>query len=102
MTTYDEIAEAINALEDLKKDYLLEHGWTQTCNTPGSYWLWKRDFSDVDEKSYHWWQTTSERVMKEGRDPPSRPVPMGIVMADMDLAVRMTESVLETKPEEQD
>lgn len=74
-------------LRETKNAYLRLHGWTRTCNTPGSFWVWTRDFADIDEKrkAYH--------------PPKASPfVPYGFVMAETDLAVMMTQRCLEPPP----
>jgi hypothetical protein len=32
-------------LTAVKSAYLRAYGWEETCATPGSLWLWRRDFS---------------------------------------------------------
>lgn len=42
--------QAIGLAEDARKRaieaFLERHGWTHTCKTPGSYWLWEKDLGD--------------------------------------------------------
>ncbi len=37
-----DIAEAERTLQTLKRNYLREHGWQETCRVPGSYWVWQK------------------------------------------------------------
>ena len=73
-----------NKLKESQSNYLRLHGWQRTCNTPGSFWMWKRDFADVDEKrqAYH--------------PPKASPFqPYGVIMADTEMAVTMTMRALD-------
>lgn len=73
-----------NKLKESRSNYLRLHGWQRTCNTPGSFWMWKRDFADVDEKrrAYH--------------PPKASPFqPYGLIMADTETAVMMTMRALD-------
>lgn len=90
MATLDEIGEAERNLEACKRSYLERWGWKSTCSTPGSYWLWKRDFADIDAKSKAW----------HDEHPKASPhVPYGIIAANTDLAVSMTVRCLDDQPE---
>lgn len=100
--TYAAIEDAADALEGLKRQYLRRFGWTETCNTPGAFWLWRRDFSDVDARALAWWEEASALVQAEGRAPPSKPQPKGIITADTELAVSMTARTLDEQPEAQE
>jgi hypothetical protein len=42
MVMLREIAEAEEKREDLEEAYLRERGWQQTCETPGSLWVWTK------------------------------------------------------------
>jgi hypothetical protein len=46
MVTLREIAEAEEKREDLEETYLRERGWQQTCETPGSLWVWTKTLPD--------------------------------------------------------
>lgn len=102
MITNDQIQEAAAKLDQLKNAYLLAHGWRNTCNTPGSFWLYIRDFADVDKKRKQWHSAAMKRARKQGRIGPSPPAPYGIITAPLDLAVSMTASELEQYPAESD
>lgn len=85
-TLRQKISNAQDHAADLQHQYLQVHGWQQTCNTPGSYWLWKRDFADEDAARHARWE-------KRGPGPlglPSEPRPYGVVTADTELALGMT------------
>lgn len=88
IVTLNKILKLENDLNDARRDYVRSHGWNETCNTPGSFWMWKRDFSDVDE------------VMKANHPKTASPFqPYGMVMADLDLAVSMTARELDRSDE---
>ena len=91
MITYSQIEEASQHVKDLKDDYLRRWGWTQTSHTPGSLWVWKRDFADLDEKSKKW----------HDEHPAASPhVPYGLITThNTDTAVSITVSVLDEQPE---
>lgn len=98
MSTRDQISEAEQEIESLKRDYLKRYGWEMTCNTPGSYWLWRRDFSKEDAQRHAMWK-------QRGPGPlgwPSEPQPYGVITADTNLAVSMTERCLDNTPVEED
>jgi hypothetical protein len=46
MVTLREIAEAEEKREELEEAYLRERGWQQTCETPGSLWVWTKTLPD--------------------------------------------------------
>jgi len=46
MVTLRQIAEAQSHTEDLEDRYLRERGWEQTCDTPGSLWVWSKTLVD--------------------------------------------------------
>lgn len=94
--TADSLQDAERNLKDRKMAYLRQHGWEETCNTPGAYWMWVRDFSDVDAQRFAWWETTCNAPMGQ----PRKPEPMGRITAPLDLAVSMTQRVLEPDPSE--
>ncbi len=87
------IDDAERALEEAQNNYLRRFGWTETSNTPGAYWLWRRDFADVDAGRIKWWETTVARKPPLGA--PSKPEPYGVITAPRDLAVSMTRRALD-------
>jgi hypothetical protein len=95
MAFYHEIDAAKCEVESLKGEYLKRWGWTQTCNSPGAYWLWKRDFSDEDAKRQAWYDGMSEEYRKNSKPP----TPYGIIMVPIDMAVSMTVRTLDEQPE---
>lgn len=85
--TLTAITEAQTALDAAKEAYLKAHDWTLTCNTPGSYWLWSRNFAAED----------LDRAGRWSPDPlgrPARPLPWGRITAETEMAVAMTVMVL--------
>lgn len=95
-TFHWQIAAAESEVEALKRYYLQRFGWESTCNTPGSYWLWRRDFAKEDAERHARW-------VERGAGPlgmPSEPQPYGVVTASTDLAVSMTERSLDEQPGE--
>jgi hypothetical protein len=88
--THSKILEAEENLQSLKRQYLSRFGWTETCNTPGSYWLWIRDFSDIDAARSAWHAEHPKT---------SPPQPFGVVTASIDLAISMTTRCLDEQPE---
>jgi hypothetical protein len=95
---HHEIEAKSQELEELKKFYLRRWGWTETSSTPGAYWLWKRDFSDLDAKRLSW--DKEHNAGKPGRPSPS--APYGIITAPLDLAVAITVRSLDEQPELED
>lgn len=90
------IEDAEIALKDAKEAYLRRFGWQITCNLPGAYWMWWRDFAVEDAARHDRWQ-------KSGPGPmgwPGKPKPYGLVTATLDMAVRMTYSALDEDEEE--
>ncbi|WP_439392393.1 hypothetical protein ACRQ5Q_22620 [Bradyrhizobium sp. PMVTL-01] len=90
-TPNQKIRVAHDELVSLQHAYLKRHGWEFTCNTPGSYWLWRRDFADEDAARHARWK-------ERGPGPlgwPSEPRPFGIITANTELAISMTERVLD-------
>ncbi len=79
MSTAPEIARLEERLENEKWSYLAAMGWKMTCNTPGSFWMWRRDFAKEDAE-------------RQARHPATASPfePYGIIMADTDTAVQMT------------
>ncbi|SNT20275.1 hypothetical protein [Sphingopyxis indica] len=95
MTFFYKIEAAKNALENVKTDYLRRWGWKQTCNTPGSFWLWQRDFSEEDAAAHARWKARGPGPLGM----PSEPRPFGIITAPIDLAVSMTARFLDEQLE---
>lgn len=85
-----EIVDAERALQTKQKDYLRRWGWVETCSTPGSYWMWRRDFADYDAKFDQWYAKHPDR---------QRPAPTGVLTLPLDIAVSMTISALDEQPE---
>lgn len=89
-----QIERAEDEVKATQRAYLQRFGWEETCNTPGAYWLWRRDFTDVD----------TERLKFDARPPgplgrPSPTIPYGIVTASTDLAISMTVRCLDDQAE---
>jgi len=38
---YADLRKAEYRLKKLQEDYLIQNGWSYTCQTPGSFWLWE-------------------------------------------------------------
>ena len=90
-TRRQKILEAESMVSDLRRQYLQAHGWKYTCNTPGSYWLWRRDFAKEDEQRHARWK-------ERGPGPygwPSEPQAYGVIAAGEALAISITERVLD-------
>lgn len=90
-TPRQQIAETFEKARNLQHHYLEMYGWNYTCNIPGSYWLWRRDFAKEDAARHARWK-------ERGPGPygwPSEPQPHGVITADTDLAVSITENVLD-------
>ena len=97
MASYEEIEAAQERVEALKSEYLKRHGWSLTCHSPGSYWVWQRDFSDVDARSREWWERTKVRVESAvpPRRPPSEPKTFGVRHLPTDMAIGATRQLLD-------
>ena len=80
------IQEAESDVEDFQKAHLRKFGWSLTCNTPGSYWVWRRDFGKEDEGRHKRWRGAGPGPLGW----PSEPQPYGVITAPLDLAVSMT------------
>lgn len=94
-TTYSQIEAAQQEVSDLQHAYLQRWGWEMTCNTPGSYWVWRRDFADIDAGRKAW--DDEHDAGKPGKPSASRPY--GIVTAPTELAISMTVRCLDEQPE---
>ena len=44
--THGAITEAESLVRLTEREYLKRFGWEYTCATPGSLWLWRRNFAD--------------------------------------------------------
>lgn len=85
------LEEAKREVEECERAYLKRFGWEITCNTPGSYWLWRRDFAAEDVATHARWKA-------QGPGPlgwPSEPQPYGVITAPTDLAISITERALD-------
>ena len=89
MTLYAEIEDAHDRVSTTETSYLRRWGWTETCDFPGSYWMWSRDFSDVDAQRNKW------------ADDHNRPRPRqyGVIYVPKSMAIAITVSVLDERPE---
>lgn len=97
MTIYHrDILEAEHEVTNRQTAYLNLWGWKNTCNTPGSYWLWQRDFAKEDAEKHARWKARGPGPMGW----PSEPSPYGVITASTELAVSMTVSSLDDQPEE--
>lgn len=95
VSNYSQIEEAESEVDSLRRNYLHRWGWNETCNTPGAYWLWRRDFAKEDDARHDQW-------VARGPGPlgwPSEPCPYGVITAGADLAVSMTVKCLDEQPE---
>lgn len=91
LTLRQQITEAEGEVEDLKRAYLYRFGWSCSSNTPGAYWLWRRDFADLDAQRAKW--DKAHDAGKPGK--PSISPPYGVITAPTDLAVSITQSALD-------
>lgn len=89
--THDDIQEAESRVEVAKVAYLKRFGWSNTCNMPGSYWLWRRDFLPEDTARHEAWRERGPGPMGWS----SEPRPYGVITASTGLAVSMTRSSLD-------
>lgn len=81
--THAKILDLGRELENAKVIYLERFGWSQTCHTPGSYWMWTRDFADYDA------------YLEQSHPATASPFkPYGRVMAGIDTAVEMTRKTI--------
>ena len=74
------MAQLEHDLESAKREYLKHMGWKSTSHTPGSFWLWVRDFADYDRRFDEW----------HAKNPDRKREPYGIFTAQTDLAIRMS------------
>jgi len=73
-------------VETLKNDYLRRHQWAATSCTPGSYWMWRRSFADVNARRAEEHAAFCARI-GQNREQQTYPAEM---LVDTDTAVRMT------------
>lgn len=85
----EDIREAEARLDELKSAYLKRWGWKETCNTPGAFWMWQRDFAAEDAERREWWLNACASNPPYGD--PSEPRPYGVITASTDTAIAMTE-----------
>lgn len=95
MTFLHHISAAQSEVEDRQRTYLIRWGWTMTSNTPGAFWLWRRDFADVDAKRKAW--DDEHDAGQPGK--PSKSQPYGVITAPTDIAIAMTARCLDDQPE---
>ncbi len=81
----DKIEDLYTRIKDAKRAYLQSFGWKETCETPASYWLYERDFSELDAIRNKW---------ADDHDKP-HPRQYGLVCVPLDIAVSMTRTTLE-------
>lgn len=74
------LVELEHELEAAQRDYLKHMGWKQTSHTPGSFWLWVRDFADYDRRFDDW----------HAKHPDRDRVPYGTFTGQTDLALKMS------------
>lgn len=99
MTVYARDVEAAeDALREAREAYLRRFGWTYTCNFPGSFWVWRRDFVDLDQSRRKWWEEACAQNPPLG--PPSEPTAYGIVHASFDQALAITLGTLDERDED--
>ena len=89
MVIYGDIEDAEARTSDLQEAYLRRWGWQCTCDFPGAYWVWWRDFSDVDAGRNAW-------ADEHGRP---RPRQYGVIYVPKDMAVAITVGTLDERPE---
>lgn len=87
----DAIESAERALNSARSAFLHDMGWGRTCNTPGSYWLWQRDFADVDAR----WREIEANREREGKPFPTPHRPIGTVIVDEEHAIIMSRASLD-------
>lgn len=46
MTTRDEVKKACEHADDLKSNFLTQHGWKYTSGTPTCCWFWQKKLPD--------------------------------------------------------
>ncbi len=96
MGKFYEIDAAQDRVKYLKRCYLERFGWVSTCNTPGSFWLWRKDFKSHDEQRLK--NFNKNFPNRKPNDKPDVPTPYGIITCGLDLAVAMTSQELDQDP----
>lgn len=91
-TLSDDIDTAERALIARRHGFLEAMGWKLTCNTPGSYWLWRRDFADVDAR---WKAIEIAKVARDGKAFPSPHPVIGVIVCNEDSAITMSRAILD-------
>jgi hypothetical protein len=70
---FNEIEDAKEAVEAAQRSFLTAAGWRETCDHPGSYWLWQKEFAGriyVLERSF---AVSVQRSADFLRHPDARP-----------------------------
>jgi hypothetical protein len=93
-TAFERIEAARECAGPLEDSYLRHFGWAQTCNAPGSFWIWRRDFAVEDAERHRRWKERGPGPMGW----PSEPRPYGVITAPRELAVLMTAQSLDPHP----
>lgn len=88
---FEQIEAARDKLTELNRAYLQRFGWVETCNIPGSYWLWRRDFAAEDSATHAAWVSRGPGPMGW----PSEPKPWGAITAGIDMAVNITRAAMD-------
>ncbi len=97
MTFYWQIQAAEQSLEQIRWSYLQHRGWRQTCDFPGSLWVWERDFFAEDEARLQSWHKLTEGKPQERW--PSKPRRYGVVRVPINMAISITLSDLDEQQE---
>lgn len=92
---YHQIEDAQVFIDKMQGDYLRRFNWVHSSNTPGSYWMWRRDFGAEDTDRHARWKAAGPGPMGW----PHEPRPYGIITAPTELAVAMTVRFLDEQPE---
>jgi len=89
--TYADIEDADGRLRFAQEQYVKRHGWKVTCNTPGSYWMWQRDFTAEHAAALARWKERGPGPMGM----PIKPQSYGHLTVTLEMAVSMTRAVLD-------
>ncbi len=77
-------------------EYLRQYGWEHTSATPGSIWLWRRDFIREDDMIVRNHNKLVATVRMQGREyKGSNAMTHGVVLSDMETALMITYRYLE-------
>lgn len=87
----DRLKHELEARED---SYLRRWGWACSSHTPGSYWMWSRDFADYDRE----WDEWNAKVAATGKGSPH--AAYGRITCGKDHALQITRSCLDERPED--